>query len=70
MISKGFFDSVEKQIRYDERTKMKSEGYIHKSDCPKQKDAEKIRQLKKANNSLQRKVTELTLELEAIKLMR
>ena len=57
-------------IRSEERQKLLDEGYIRKSDCPRTREDNQLRQLKKANNSLQRKITELTLELNTIKMMR
>ena len=65
-LAKSMIDSV----RMDERKKMIEEGYIHKSKCPRAREDNKIRELKKINKSLQRKVTELTLEIEAAKMMR
>ena len=63
-------DLLLEHIRNTERAKLLDEGYIHKSKCPAAREAEKIRQLKKANKSLQRKINELNMELTAIKLMR
>lgn len=63
-------DNILNVVRIEERQKLINEGYIHKSECPRAREDKKLRELKKANNSLQRRVTELTLELEAIKLMR
>ena len=57
-------------IRKEEREKLLNEGYIHKSDCPKARQNHKLKELKKANKSLQRKITELQLQLETIKMMR
>lgn len=57
-------------IRSEERQKLIEEGWIPKKDCPKFKEEKRNRELKKANNSLQRKITELTLELNTIKMMR
>ena len=65
-LAKTMIDSV----RMDERKKMIEEGYIHQSKCPRAREDNKIRELKKINKSLQRKVTELTLEIEAAKMMR
>ena len=63
-------ESMINHIRNEERKKMIEEGYIHKDDCPRAREDKKIKELKKANKSLQRKVTELTLEIEAAKMMR
>ena len=63
-------ESMINRIRNEERKKMIEEGYIHKDDCPRAREDKKIKELKKANKSLQRKVTELTLEIEAAKMMR
>lgn len=57
-------------IRSEERQKLINEGWIRKDECPKFKEQKRNRELKKANNSLQRKITELTLELNTIKMMR
>ena len=57
-------------IRSEERQKLIEEGWIRKEDCPKVKEEKRNKELKKANNSLQRKITELTLELNTIKMMR
>lgn len=57
-------------IRKEEKEKLLKEGYIHKSNCPKARQDRKIKELKKANKSLQRKITKLQLELETIKMMR
>ena len=61
---------VEKSIREDERIKLIEEGYIHKSKCPRAREDNKIRELKKINKSLQRKINELVLEIETYKMMR
>ena len=65
-----FAESMINHIRNEERKKMIDEGYIHKSECPRAREDKKIKELKKANKSLQRKVTALTLEIEAAKMMR
>lgn len=57
-------------IREEARADLIREGYIHKSDCPRAREDKKIKELKKANRSLQKKVTELVLELETVKMMR
>ena len=67
---KSVTDFFIESIRKEEREKLLNEGYIHKSDCPKAREDRKIRELKKANKSLQRKISELQLELETIKMMR
>ena len=67
---KSVTDFFIENIRKEERERLLNEGYVHKSDCPKAKEARKIRELKKANKSLQRKITELQLELETNKMMR
>ena len=63
-------DFLLENVRKDEREKLLREGYIHKSNCPKAKQDRKIRELKKVNKSLQRKISELQLELETNKMMR
>ena len=67
---KSTTDILIESIRKEEKEKLIKEGYIHKSNCPKARQDRKIRELKKANNSLQRKITKLQLELETIKMMR
>ena len=67
---KSTTDILIESIRIEEKEKLLNEGYIHKSNCPKARQDRKIRELKKANNSLQRKITKLQLELETIKMMR
>ena len=67
---KSTTDMLIESIRKEEKEKLIKEGYIHKSNCPKARQDRKIRELKKANNSLQRKITKLQLELETIKMMR
>lgn len=63
-------DILIESIRKEEKEKLLKEGYIHKSNCPKARQDRKIKELKKANKSLQRKITKLQLELETIKMMR
>ena len=63
-------DQLLKMIRREEKAKLIKEGYIHKSECPKMQQEKRNRELKKANNSLQRKVSELTLQIESYKMMR
>ena len=67
---KSITDILVESIRKEEKEKLLNEGYIHKSNCLKAKQDRKIRELKKANKSLQKKITELQLELETIKMMR
>ena len=67
---KSTADILIESIRKEEREKLLNEGYIHKSDCPKARQNHKLKELKKANKSLQRKITELQLQLETIKMMR
>lgn len=67
---KSIVDVLVESICKEEREKLLNEGYIYKSDCPQVKQDRKIKELKKANKSLQRKITELQLELETNKMMR
>lgn len=67
---KSTTDMLIESIRKEEKEKLLNDGYIHKSNCPKARQDRKIRELKKANKSLQRKITKLQLELETIKMMR
>lgn len=57
-------------IRSEERQKLLDKGYIHKSECPRAREDKKLRELKKANKSLQRKITELQLEKHTNIMMR
>ena len=67
---KSTSDILFQSIRREEREKLLDEGFIHKSECPKARNDDKIKRLKKENKSLQRKITELTLQLETYKMMR
>ena len=67
---KSTTDILIESIRKEEKEKLIKEGYIHKSNCPKARQDRKIKELKKANKSLQRRITKLQLELETIKMMR
>ena len=67
---KSASDILFQSIRREEREKLLDEGFIHKSECPKAQNDKKIKRLKKDNKSLQRKITELTLQLETYKMMR
>lgn len=67
---KSTSDILFQSIRREEREKLLDEGFIHKSKCPKARNDDKIKRLKKENKSLQRKITELTLQLETYKMMR
>lgn len=66
MISERFMEHLKQEVKKE----LLNEGYIHKSQCPSAREGKKLRELKKANKSLQRRNQELTLQLEAIKLMR
>lgn len=63
-------DYIFEVVRREERQKLLDEGYIHKSECPKAREDKKLRELKKANKSLQRKITELQLEKHTNIMMR
>ena len=63
-------DYIIEVVRKEERQKLLDEGYIHKSKCPRAMEDKKLRELKKANKSLQRKITELQLEKHTNIMMR
>lgn len=67
---KSVSDILIQSIRREEREKLLDDGFIHKSECQKAQNDKKIKRLKKENKSLQRKITELTLQLETYKMMR
>ena len=63
------FEFLVAKIRMEERQKLLDEGYILKKDCPASRESDKIRELKKANKSLQRNNEVLRLEIETMKMM-
>lgn len=49
---KSTSDILFQSIRREEREKLLDEGFIHKSECPKARNDDKIKRLKKENKSL------------------